>query len=136
MKTFTANEYMAHTLFIQRTERTPCRLPLVLQGILKSPHCFTLLIHSTCLERQRTQAVDSLESPVTKVLVCRGFFQKWGAQLYQNLPLVFSTFLKLLLKILWCLIFSISFNFSWLFLVNYLKKVLYQVSFSIHKRVP
>ena len=88
MKTFTANEYMAHTLFIQRTERTPCRLPLVLQGILKSPHCFTLLIHSTCLERQRTQAVDSLESPVTKVSVCRGFFQKWGAQLYQNLPLV------------------------------------------------
>ena len=39
MKTFTANEYMAHSLFIQRTERTPCRLPFVLQGILKSPYC-------------------------------------------------------------------------------------------------
>ena len=88
MKTFTANEYMARTLFIQRTERTPCRLPLVLQGILKSPLCFTILIHSICLERQRIQAVDSLEFPVTKVLVCRGFVQKLGVQLYQNLPLV------------------------------------------------
>ena len=83
---FTANEYMAHNLFIQRTERTPCRLPPV--GILKSSYCFTLLIHSTCLEIQRTQAVDSLKSPVAKVLVCRGFFQKWRARLYQNLPLV------------------------------------------------
>ena len=77
MKTFTANEYMAHTLFIQRTERTPDRLPPVLQGILKSPHCSTLLIHSTCLARKRTQAVDFLKSPVTKVLVCRGSLQKW-----------------------------------------------------------
>ena len=68
MKTFTENECMTHILFIQRTERTPCRLPLVLQGIHKSPHCSTLLIHSTCLERQRTQTVD-LKSPVTKVLV-------------------------------------------------------------------
>ena len=81
MKTCIANEYMAHTLFIQRIERTPCRLPLVFQGKIKSPHCFTLLIHSTCLERQKNQAVDSLESPVTKVLVCRGIFQKLGAQL-------------------------------------------------------
>ena len=72
MKTFTANQCMAHTLFIQRTERTPSRLTLVLQMILKSPHCFTLLIHTT-------QTVDSLESPVPKVLVCRGSFQKWGA---------------------------------------------------------
>ena len=78
MKTFTGNEYMAHTLFIQRTERTPCRLPLVLQGILKSPHGSTLLIHTTCLERQRNQALDSLESPFTEVLVCRKSFQKWG----------------------------------------------------------
>ena len=38
------------TLFIQRTEMTPCRLPLVLQGILKSPHYSTLLIRSICLE--------------------------------------------------------------------------------------
>ena len=79
MKTFTANEHMGHNLFIQLTDRTPCKLPLVLQGIPKSPHCATLVIHSTCLERQRTQARDSLESPVTKVLVCRGFFHKWGA---------------------------------------------------------
>ena len=75
MKTLTANEYMAHTLFIQWTERTPCRLTLVLQGILKGPHCSTLIIHSTCLERKRTQVVDSLESPVTKVLVFSGYFQ-------------------------------------------------------------
>ena len=88
MTTFTRNKYLARNLFIQRTERTPCRLPLFLQGILKSPHCSTILIHSTCLERQRTQAVDSLEYPVTKVLVCRGSFQEWGAQHYQNLTLV------------------------------------------------
>ena len=87
MKTCTANEYIGQTLFIHRTERTSCRLPLVLQGILKSLHCFTILINSTCLERQRTQAVDSLESPVTKMLLCGEFFQKWGAQLYKNLPL-------------------------------------------------
>ena len=62
----------------KRTERTPCRLQLVLQGILKSPHCSTLLIHSTCLERQRTQAVDSLASDVTPVVVRGGFFQKQG----------------------------------------------------------
>ena len=75
MKTFTANEYKTHTLFIQRTERTPHRLPLFfLQGNLKSPHCSTILIHSSCLERQRTQAVDSLKSPVTKVKVCQGSF--------------------------------------------------------------
>ena len=37
------------------------------------------IIHSSCLERQRTQTVDSLESPVTKVLVCLGSFQKLGA---------------------------------------------------------
>ena len=78
MKTFTVNEYTAHTLFILRTERTPCRLPHVLQGLLKSPHCSTLLIHLTCVERQRTQAVDSLETHVTKALVCRGSLQKWG----------------------------------------------------------
>ena len=34
---------VAHHLFIQRTERTPCRLPLVLQGILKSSHCYNLI---------------------------------------------------------------------------------------------
>ena len=59
MKTFIENKYMANTLFIQRTERTPCILPFVLQAILKGPHCSTLLIHSTCLERQITVAVDS-----------------------------------------------------------------------------
>ena len=48
-------------MFIQWIERASCRLQLVLQGILKSPHCSTLLIHSTCLERQRNQAVYSLE---------------------------------------------------------------------------
>ena len=58
------------------------------QGNLKSPHCSTILIHSSFLERQITQTVDSLESPVTKVLVCLGSFQKWGAQHYQNLTLV------------------------------------------------
>ena len=88
MKTFTANKYMAHTMFIQRTERTPSRLPLILQGILKSPYCSTLLINSTCLEGQIIQAVDSLESPVRKVLVGRGLFQKWGAQHYKILTLV------------------------------------------------
>ena len=88
MKTFTANQYMAQTLFIQRTESTPCRLPLVLQGILKSPYCSSLLIQSTGLERQRTQAVDSLECPVTNVLVCRGTFKKWGDQHILNLTLV------------------------------------------------
>ena len=79
---------MAHTLFIQRTARTLCRQPLVLQWILKSPHCSTILIHSTYLERQRTQAVDSLESPVTKVLVGKESFQKSGSQQYQNVTLV------------------------------------------------
>ena len=64
------------TLFILRTERTPCRVPLVWQGILRSPHCFTLLSHLTRLERQRTKAVDSLESPVTQAIVCRGSSQK------------------------------------------------------------
>ena len=49
MKTFTANEYMTHTLFIQITIRTPCTIPLVLQGILKSPYFSTLLIHLTLL---------------------------------------------------------------------------------------
>ena len=88
IKTFTANQYLAQTLFIQRTESTPCRLPLVLQGIPKSSHCSTLLIQSTGLERQRIQAVDSLECPVTKVLVCRGTFKKWGAQHILNLTLV------------------------------------------------
>ena len=79
---------MAHTLFIERTARTLCRLPLVLQWILKSPPCSTLLIHSTYPERQRTQAVDSLESPATKMLVGKEFFQKSGSQQYQNLTLV------------------------------------------------
>ena len=32
--------------------------------------------------------VDSLESLATKVLVCRGSFQKWGPKHYQNLTLV------------------------------------------------
>ena len=57
MKTFTANEYMAHTLFIQRTERTPADYHFLFTGNLKSPHCSTILIHSSCLERQRTQTV-------------------------------------------------------------------------------
>ena len=52
------------------------RLPLVLQGILNSPYFSTLLIHSTFHERKRTQAVDALESPVTKVLVCGRSFQE------------------------------------------------------------
>ena len=52
-KFFTANEYMAHTLFIESTERTPCRLTIVLQGFLKSPHCSTLLIHWTCPQEFR-----------------------------------------------------------------------------------
>ena len=72
----------------QGVKGTPTDYHLFLQRILNSPHCSTLVIHSTCLERQRTQAVDSLESPVTKVLVSRGSFKKWGAQHNQNLILI------------------------------------------------
>ena len=87
-KLFTADKYIAHILFIPRTERTPCRIPLVWQGILRSQYFSTLLIHSICLERKRSKAVDSFKSPVSQVFVCRGSFQKWGAQHYQNIILV------------------------------------------------
>ena len=136
MKTFTANENMAHTLFIQRTERTPCRLPLVLQGILKSPHCSTLLIHSTCLERQRTQAVDSLESPVTKVLVCRGSFQKWDAQHYQNFTLVKQHLFKVVIEnsVVFDILYFIQFFMT--VLVKYFKKFLNSLASQQTKRFP
>ena len=42
-----------------------CRLPLVWQGTPRSLKCSSLLIHPTCLERQRQQAVNSWEPPVT-----------------------------------------------------------------------
>ena len=71
-----SNDLRNLTMFILMTERTPCRVPRVWQGILMSLHCSILIIHSTCLERQRTKAVDSLESPVTRVVVCKGSYQK------------------------------------------------------------
>ena len=49
------------------------------QGTPRSPSCSSLLIHPTCLERKRQQAVDSLEPPVTQLVVCRGSFRKYGA---------------------------------------------------------
>ena len=61
--------------FFLRTEMTPCRLPLVEQIILRSPHCSTLLNQSTRLERQRTQAQDSLELDLPQVVVFRGSFK-------------------------------------------------------------
>ena len=67
------------TFFILRTKITLCRLPLVWQGTPRSPSCSGLLIHPTCLERQRQQAVDSLEPPVTQLVVCRESFRKYGA---------------------------------------------------------
>ena len=79
---------MGHTLHIQRTKWNTFRIPLISLGILKSPHCFILLIHSDRLERQRTQTVDSLESPDQEVKVCKASFQKWGARQYQNLTLI------------------------------------------------
>ena len=72
-KLLTANKYIAHTLLIKSTKRNPCRLLLVWQG---SSHWFTLLIHSTRLERQRSQALDSFKSLVSEVVVGRGSFQK------------------------------------------------------------
>ena len=62
---------------LQNTKIGPkCRPQLAAQFHLMSPYCSTLLIHSTCLERQRTQAVDSLDLDVPHILVCRGFPQK------------------------------------------------------------
>ena len=106
----------------KRTERTPCRLQLVLQGILKTSHCSTPLIHSTCLERQRTQAVDSLESPVTKGLVCRESFQIWGAQHNQNLTLVKQHLFEVVMEN--SVVFDIFYFILFLMVVleNYLKK--------------
>ena len=42
------------TLFILRAKRPSCRLPPVWQRMPSTPHCSTVLIHSTCLGRQRT----------------------------------------------------------------------------------
>ena len=39
-----------------------CRLPPLVQQNLRRPHCSTLVMNSTCLERQGTLAVDSLDS--------------------------------------------------------------------------
>ena len=63
------------TLFFLRAERPSCRLPHVLQRIPSTPHCSTVLIHSTRPGRQRTQAVVCLASDVTQVVVCGGSFQ-------------------------------------------------------------
>ena len=67
-----------YTLVILRAERPSCRLPPVWQRMPSNPHCSTVLIHSTCLWRQRSKAVDCLASDVTQVVVCRGYFQKQG----------------------------------------------------------
>ena len=66
------------TLFILRAERPSCRLPPVWQRMPSTPHCSTVLIHSTHLGRQRTSAVECLASDVTQVVICGGFFQKKG----------------------------------------------------------
>ena len=62
----------AANLFILRPKRILCRLQHV-------AHCSTLEFPLTCLERQRTLAVDSLDSGVPHVVVCRGSTKKWGA---------------------------------------------------------
>ena len=46
---------------------------------LRSPHCSTLVIHSTPLAIQIILAVDSFDSGVPQVEVCRGSTQKKGA---------------------------------------------------------
>ena len=105
---FTANTYMAHTLYIQSTEWNICRLPLVSKGVLKSPHCVTLLIHSIWLDRQRTQLW-------TPCHIC-GSWQRVLPEMGCPILSKFNTgsiFLKSVKKILWSLKSCILFNLLW-----------------------
>ena len=74
--------FMQGTLFILRAETTLCRLPLVAHQNPRSSYCSTLVFHSTSLEKQRTLAVDSIDSGVPQVVVCRGSTQKKGGGIY------------------------------------------------------
>ena len=76
--------YGPHPVYSDDLE-DPLQTTTCFTGDSKESIFSTLLIHSTYLGRQRIQAVESLKSNVTKV--CRGSFQEWGAQHYQNLTL-------------------------------------------------
>ena len=55
-------DWNQHNLVIARAARTLRRLPPMAHKKLRSPHCSTLVIRSTRLERQRTMALDYLDS--------------------------------------------------------------------------
>ena len=99
-----------HDNFLQQININPT--PCTFKGLKGTPAYY--LIHSNRLERLRTQAVDSLESPVTELVVGRGSFRKWGVLHNQNFTLVCCTLLKLVMKVV---LFDIVY-FIYLFMVN------------------
>ena len=78
---------MVITLFFLRAERTLCRLQHVANQNLRSPFCSTLVIHSTHVKRQRTLAVDSIDSGGLELVVCRGLIFNFGIILMMQHPL-------------------------------------------------